>query len=307
MSRFSRALHQAGLPGMTQPRKIPREDMVRLLWAGEKPAPSEDDLVQNSSVIQSPIGPVKMGKGQVEKLSLKERAHLIKYVRPTIEDPTAIIDEIDAKGRPAKVFIQRFTGTRRSVFCVVTAEIDSVRVAITEHLKDLRNAAGKAESGWVVYTRPGLSANTPEDDPTIASAADEDTNPIGDVSQGFVLSGGAGYALALHQSPFTKPLAQLSFTYSRTAPSPFPVEPGESPAKAASKRVCGTFRAVLEGVPYVFDIIPSQVNNDLFMVLKDEAGNRLGMQRVSIQYLDFIGMRSAVQAIVKQHWRLSRG
>jgi hypothetical protein len=106
--------------------------------------------------VKTPIGEVKIGKNQFEKMSEKDngkRRALIGAMRQTLTDPITIIQE-EKDGRKAYVFIKSFKDTEDSqktgfVMSVVVA-IENTKVVISTYKRKKREVLSKIKKAGVI-------------------------------------------------------------------------------------------------------------------------------------------------------------
>ena len=106
--------------------------------------------------VKTPIGEVKIGKNQFEKMSEKDngkRRALIGAMRQTLTDPITIIQE-EKDGRKAYVFIKSFKDTEDPqktgfVMSVVVA-IENTKVVISTYKRKKREVLSKIKKAGVI-------------------------------------------------------------------------------------------------------------------------------------------------------------
>jgi len=117
---------------------------------------SNYDELFPQGIITTPIGDVKLGKNQFDKLQEKRRENLLGVMYQTLSDPVAIIEEA-RKRKKALLYTKTFKeGSEKIKTAVsVVVNIDNINVAISTHRKSLRyvlqiikNAAS------VIYQKP---------------------------------------------------------------------------------------------------------------------------------------------------------
>jgi hypothetical protein len=106
--------------------------------------------------VKTPIGEVKIGKNQFEKLAEKDngkRQGLIGAMRQTLADPIAIIQE-EKDGRKAHVFIKSFKSTeypcKPDFIMSVVVTIGDTKVAITTYKRKRREVVSKIKKADVI-------------------------------------------------------------------------------------------------------------------------------------------------------------
>ena len=106
--------------------------------------------------VQTPIGEVKIGKNQFEKMAEKDngkRQELIGAMRQTLADPITIIQE-EKDGRKAYVFIKSFKNTvdpQKPDFIIsVVVTIEGAKVAISTYKRKRREVLNKIKRAGVI-------------------------------------------------------------------------------------------------------------------------------------------------------------
>lgn len=103
--------------------------------------------------VDTPIGAVKLGDNQWEKLTARERLLFSGMVRPTLENPAYIVEEPDK----SVVFVKSFQNSKdkTKLFVSVTREFDGVRVSFSNHMKGENKVVAMIEGGKLLNeTRP---------------------------------------------------------------------------------------------------------------------------------------------------------
>jgi hypothetical protein len=129
-----------------------------------------DRLFPNSKV-STPIGEVKLGGHQFEKLGNK-RKHLLGAMHQTLTDPIAIINNDDKK---TKLFSKTFKKVTQKIKAVISAvaNIDGTEVSISTHEKDLNNIIGKIKKAAdLVYEKPDQGRTAGNDSKNLAISGD---------------------------------------------------------------------------------------------------------------------------------------
>jgi hypothetical protein len=117
---------------------------------------SKYDELFPQGIITTPIGDVKLGKNQFDKLREKKRENLLGAMYQTLSDPVAIIEE-EKNEKKALLYTKTFKEGSEKIKTVVSVvvNIDNINVAISTHRKSLRyviqiikNAAS------VIYQKP---------------------------------------------------------------------------------------------------------------------------------------------------------
>ena len=105
---------------------------------------------------KTPIGEVKIGKNQFEKMAEKDngkRRTLIGAMRQTLTDPIVIIQEVK-DGRKAYVFIKSFKNTEDSLkigfIMSVVVTIEDAKVVISTYKRKKREVLSKIKKAGVI-------------------------------------------------------------------------------------------------------------------------------------------------------------
>jgi hypothetical protein len=115
--------------------------------------------------VKTPIGEVKIGKNQFEKMAEKDngkRRGLIGAMRQTLSDPITIIQE-EKDGRKAYVFIKSFKNTedpRKPDFIMsVVVTIGDIKVAISTYKRKRREVLNKIKGAGVIAYEKNYGAS----------------------------------------------------------------------------------------------------------------------------------------------------
>jgi len=113
-------------------------------------------------IIKTPIGDVKLGKHQFDKLQEKKRENLLGAMYQTLSDPIAIIEEAK-NGKKALLYTKTFkegspsnegAGKIKTAVSVVVT-IDNINVAISTHRRSLRYVLQTIKNAAsVIYQKP---------------------------------------------------------------------------------------------------------------------------------------------------------
>jgi hypothetical protein len=122
-------------------------------------------LVFPQGTVKTPVGEVKIGKNQFEKMSDKDngkRRSLIGAMRQTLTDPITIIQEENG-GKTALVFIKSFKNTENPqkpdfIMAVVVA-IGNAKVAISIYKRKRREVLNKIKKAGVIAYEKDYGAN----------------------------------------------------------------------------------------------------------------------------------------------------
>ncbi|MDR1231323.1 MAG: hypothetical protein LBK61_07975 [Spirochaetaceae bacterium] len=80
------------------------------------------DTFFNSGYVKTPLGTVKMGNDQFNKMSRKNREHLLWAMRETLANPVVVVQET-REGKDAKLYIKSFTTDKESEKTVVMSVV----------------------------------------------------------------------------------------------------------------------------------------------------------------------------------------
>ena len=132
-----------------------------------------------NAMVQTPLGKVKIGENQYQKMIVKGRQCQLGMIKPTLTNPDYIIEvPSDAKQghaseRPSSMlFIKSFMGqdiTRNYFFKSVTVLIDGMEVNVSNHIDRPKRIHEALKNGKLLYRFDG-GAQT-EQLPTVASGA----------------------------------------------------------------------------------------------------------------------------------------
>jgi hypothetical protein len=106
--------------------------------------------------VNTPIGEVKIGKNQFEKMAEKDngkRQGLIGAMRQTLQDPIAIIQE-ENEGHKAFLFIKSFKtadeSSKPDFITSVVVAIEAAKVAISTYKRKRREVLNKIKKASVI-------------------------------------------------------------------------------------------------------------------------------------------------------------
>ncbi|MCL2174465.1 MAG: PBECR2 nuclease fold domain-containing protein [Treponema sp.] len=99
--------------------------------------------------INTPIGEVKLGEHQFDKLKAKERTELLGAIKQTLEDPITIFASGDTEIY-AKSFIEN--QETKAVISVVI-EKEGKKISISTHRRGLNNVINKIKEGNILYEK----------------------------------------------------------------------------------------------------------------------------------------------------------
>ena len=131
-------------------RSLNKEEADNLIAEMEnraEPAPELELTLENwtaefgeDGMVDTPIGKVKMGENQYQKLVRNKRENYFGMIKPTLESPDMVLEEADPKEgaeRDTKlIFVKTFTkpdGSRVVHFENVTIQKDNLEVSISSH------------------------------------------------------------------------------------------------------------------------------------------------------------------------------
>ena len=114
------------------------EQLAEPMWQYDFTRSNYDELFPRG-IITTPIGDVKLGKHQFDKLREKKRENLLGAMYQTLSDPIAIVEEArnDKKALLyTKTFKEGAGKIKTAVSVVVT--IDNINVTISTHRRSLK-------------------------------------------------------------------------------------------------------------------------------------------------------------------------
>jgi len=130
-----------------------------------------DKLFPNSKV-STPIGEVKLGGHQFEKLKVNERENLLGGMHQTLTDPIAIINEGDKKALLFSKSFKNDLGKTRGVISVVV-DMNGTKVAISTHRRKPSNIINKIKKvADLVYEKPDNDRTAGNDPKNLAVSGD---------------------------------------------------------------------------------------------------------------------------------------
>ena len=134
--------------------------------------------------VVTPIGEVKMGENQVSKLFEKGRSKEFGMIKPTLENPDAIIEvpssAADGKEeRPSSyLFVKTFLGKNGEkvyYFKSVTVKKDGMKISISSHYDRAKRVREALEKGKLLYLKGG-GAQTEQNQPSVSGATSEEVS-----------------------------------------------------------------------------------------------------------------------------------
>lgn len=139
-------------------------------------------------IIETPIGEVKMGENQYLKLAQKGRNGKLGMIKPTLENPTVVIEEdsIAKDGQETErassyIFVKSFVGEdghRTYYFTSITVRKDGREVVVSNQEKERSRIKRLLKYGRLAYIK---EATLPSESNT-STQGNQSANPIGDVS-----------------------------------------------------------------------------------------------------------------------------
>jgi hypothetical protein len=135
----------------------------------------------------TPIGEVKLGDNQLDKLIHRQRADLVGLVKPTLESPTFIIEKLEhasGKDRDSKlIFVRAFFRPDKSLLCFSSVSVlqGNIEVVISNHREEIRRIVKWVRNEELRYSVPAYAG----------SAKPEPEQPLeksfGGIPDGFIL------------------------------------------------------------------------------------------------------------------------
>ena len=134
--------------------------------------------------VNTPIGEVKMGENQIAKLFERKRSKEFGMIKPTLEDPDAII-EVESSAVEGKeersssyLFVKTFLGKNGEkvyYFKSVTVKKDGMEISISSHYDRAKRVMEELEKGKLLYLKRG-GAQTEQNQPSVSGATSEEFN-----------------------------------------------------------------------------------------------------------------------------------
>lgn len=101
---------------------------------------------------ETPIGDVKLGAHQFERLDLKKRTDCLGLLAQTLKHPTVIIDETDDQGRQTKVWIKSVIDENKNRYYIAVApSIDGVDVVVSNGIREKKQIEEKIKKASIYY------------------------------------------------------------------------------------------------------------------------------------------------------------
>lgn len=181
------------------------DDLIAEMENRAEPAPELELTSENwtaefgkDGMVDTPIGKVKMGENQYQKLVRNKRENYFGMIKPTLESPDMVVEKVapaDNAERDTKlIFVKTFTkpdGSRVVHFQSVTVKKDGLEVSISSHeaepkdiKKDMQNATILHISEKMSHGSEGSLTEAPvAEGPDLVPTSDnlstnEDTTPF---------------------------------------------------------------------------------------------------------------------------------
>lgn len=181
------------------------DDLITEMENRAEPAPELELTLENwtaefgeDGMVDTPIGKVKMGENQYQKLVRNKRENYFGMIKPTLESPDMVVEKVapaDNAERDTKlIFVKTFTkpdGSRVVHFQSVTVKKDGLEVSISSHeaepkdiKKDMQNATILHISEKMSHGSEGSLTEAPvAEGPDLVPTSDnlstnEDTTPF---------------------------------------------------------------------------------------------------------------------------------
>ena len=139
-----------------------------------------DRLFGKDKQVDTPLGKVKIGENQFEKLKVKNRHYLLGPMHQTLTDPLLVIQE-ERHGEKSLVYVKSFSRKRNDKVDAVTSVVVDVRgvnVSISVHRRDINNIMNKIKNpGDIVYEKTNQTGGASEK--LNASVSDDGTGGNG--------------------------------------------------------------------------------------------------------------------------------
>ena len=134
--------------------------------------------------VTTPLGEVKMGENQVSKLFEKGRSKEFSMIKPTLENPDAIIEvpSSAADGNEERassyLFVKTFLGKdgeKVYYFKSVTVKKDGMEISISSHYDRAKRVREALEKGKLLYLKGG-GAQTEQNQPSVSGTTSEEVS-----------------------------------------------------------------------------------------------------------------------------------
>ena len=210
--------------------------------------------------VTTPIGDLKLGENQFDKIMKDDRVDYAGLIKPTLENPAYIIKN----ERGAKVFIKAFVKPDGKIrgFISISYNIDGIDVVVSNHPKDLKYLAKEINSGELLYSSK-----------TIGPPERGTTTPSGPQ-----LSHAGGLDETITQQDDNSSNNNIKF--SRSTPSNTPADNSAMRsffAKAQGKQALGWLAGLFQRnhlIDFVAQDLPELINYKLLSQEKDNFTNK---------------------------------
>jgi len=123
----------------------------------------------NTGMVQTPIGIVKMGENQYNKIIEKKRQKEFGMIKPTLTNPDVILEmpsrakDGDMTERPSSLlFVKTFYYGSRIVkfFTSVTVKKEGMEVVVSNHIETRKGFVNDVKKSVLVYKNERLTSNS---------------------------------------------------------------------------------------------------------------------------------------------------
>ena len=120
---------------------------------------------ENYVVVETPIGKVKLGERQFERLAGKDGGTRTKFMgalQQCLQRPDVIIGKTDNKNRYSKLYLKAFLDNNgKKSYLAVVPTIDGVDVVVSNSPRDTKDIAKEIKkAGLCYYIRPALTSSS---------------------------------------------------------------------------------------------------------------------------------------------------
>lgn len=170
-----------------------QEDEILLEFNGVSHSVKEDDLIEKMNkdaspfrevklnklnwifefgregIVKTPIGDVKMGENQFNKMNRDDRKKYFGLIKPTLEDPQIVVKD-DKEGT---LFIKTFTvpNAKTKYFVSVSYNIDGIDVVVSNHVKGTNLIKKIVGEGRLQFTTLALTSSASDQAPSEQSSS----------------------------------------------------------------------------------------------------------------------------------------
>ncbi|MDR0475122.1 MAG: hypothetical protein LBH43_15795, partial [Treponema sp.] len=102
--------------------------------------------------VKTPLGEVKLGEHQYQKLESKGRQEYLGAVFQTLSDPVIII-ETERNEQKAKLYLKSFEDKNTQIVVSVVVDINGKPVSISTHRREMNNALNAIKKGNILYEK----------------------------------------------------------------------------------------------------------------------------------------------------------